>query len=236
MTIHVYSIVKNVEYLLPYFLRHYLTFADKIFIIDDCSTDRTKEIAISSSKVKLLNFKRTGIDFHDDVIETLESSYKKYSRGIADWVICVDSDEFIYHKDINNVLQKQCNAGAQVLKSIGYTMVSEKVPNKNGQIYDECKTGIRTRQYDKTVIFNPKNDITFGRGQHTTNVSGNVKFIDAGLLLLHYRYLSKEYFIERSNILYEGIGFDNRTRKYRMKRGLAWYNKHLKSGLIKVIG
>ena len=235
MVIHVYSIVRNDEYILPYFLRHYSIFADKIFIIDDHSTDNTREVATSFPKVELLNFEYNRGFNEDDFNNTLESSYKKHSRGIADWVMCVDSDEFIYHKDIINVLQEQCNAGSQVLKTDGYTMVSEKNPDKDGQIYDECKMGMRTKQYDKTVVFNPKIDITFGHGRHITNIPKGIEVVDVGLLLLHYRYLSKEYFIKRSNHLYDRAGYDDKTRKYRMKRGLSWYDRSLKSNLIKVI-
>jgi glycosyltransferase involved in cell wall biosynthesis len=42
----------NEERFLPYFLRHYSTFCDKIFIFDNCSTDKSKEI-IKSLKFRL---------------------------------------------------------------------------------------------------------------------------------------------------------------------------------------
>ena len=56
MTIHVYNIVHNEEFLLPYYLRHYEQFADKIFIFDDESTDRTAEIAKAHPKVTYLKY------------------------------------------------------------------------------------------------------------------------------------------------------------------------------------
>ena len=54
--IDVYGIVRNEEFLLPYFLRHYETFAYRIFICDDHTTDRTREIAKTHAKVSLLDY------------------------------------------------------------------------------------------------------------------------------------------------------------------------------------
>ena len=236
MKIHVYSIVRNDRYILPYFLRHYSTFADRIFIIDDHSTDDTAEIAKANPKVTLLPFEYDRGMNEDDFNDCLEKSYKKYSRGNADWVICVDSDEFIYNKDIIFELAKQSIDKNKVLRSEGYMMVSEVLPSGNGQIYDECKKGVRTKSYDKTVIFNPEIDITFSHGRHFSQYPTDIIAVNAGMLLLHYRYLSKEYFIERSTHLYERCNFDQKTKDYRMKRGLAWYKDSLKSDqLIDVI-
>ena len=232
MKIHIYSIVRNDRYILPFFLRHYSTFADRIFIIDDHSTDDTAEIAKANSKVTLLPFEYNRGMNEDDFNDCLEKSYKKYSRGNADWVMCVDSDEFIYNKDIVFELAKQSINKNKVLRSEGYMMVSEKLPGGSGQIYDECKKGIRVKEYDKTVIFNPDIDITFGHGRHSTKYLAGVLPVDAGMLLLHYRYLSREYFIQRSTHLYERCNFDQKTRNYRMRRGLAWYENSLKSKLL----
>lgn len=235
MKIHVFSIVHNDEYILPYFLRHYSLFADKIFIIDDHSIDKTKDIVRTNPKVELLDFEyKRGMN-ETDFNDCFEKSYKKYSRGVADWVICADSDEFIYHKDILEVLKKQRENGVRIIKSAGYMMVSEILPSGDGQIYEENNLGVRFKGYDKPVIFDPTLDIKFGDGRHTIKNLDNVSIERAKILLLHYRYLSREYFIKRSTHLYERANMDKRTKDYRMKRGLAWYNNALKMKLEKVI-
>ena len=227
--------MRNEEYMLPYFLRHYETFADKIFIFDDHSTDRTVEIARDHNKTILQDFKYNRGMNEDDFNDCFEKSYKKYSRDLADWVICVDGDEFIYNKNVIGVLKEQKERGVQVIQSIGYMMVSEVLPQKKGQIYEESKKGIRFPKYDKTVIFDPSLDITFGEGRHTTNIPRGAKVAQKDLLLLHYRYLSKEYFLERSNMQWPRTNMDDKTINYRMKRGVAWYKRNLKSPKLKEV-
>jgi len=235
MIIHVYSIVRNDSYILPYFLRHYSTFADKIFIFDDHSTDDTREIASRTPNVECLPFEYNRGMNEEDFNDCFEKSYKKYSRGVADWVICVDSDELIYSPNIKEALAGHRERGHQILKSTGYMMVSEKLPSCTGQIYEESNLGVKFPGYDKPVIFDPSLDIKFGEGRHSVTPPKGVKIEKAEILLLHYRYLSRDYFIKRSEVLYERIGMDDSMKKYRMTRGLDWYDRHLRSKLTKVL-
>lgn len=190
MVIHVYSIMRNEEDLLPYFLRHYSTFADKIFIIDDKSTDKTVKIAKTNKKVRLLPYKFTEGYFEKERNDCFEGFYKKYSRGVADWVMVVDGDEFIYHKNLVAVLKEQQKLGRKVIKTAGYTMYSEFFPTTKGQIYEECYMGSRSHLFDKAVIFNPAVDVHFSGGRHETYLPPGIDRYRAKILLLHYRYLS----------------------------------------------
>lgn len=211
--------------MLPYFLRHYETFADKIFIINDHSTDRTAEIARVHPKVQLLDFEYDRGLNEADFSNCFAQTYKKYSRGKADWVVCVDADELIYNKDIAKVLGEQRQRGMRVLKCTGYQMISKTLPTTDGQIYDECKTGGRSRGFDKPVIFDPTLDITFGDGRHTIQVPDGISIGWAKLLLLHYKYLSRDFYIERSKIVYPRTsGMTKEVIDYRLKRALRWYD------------
>ena len=234
MKIHVYSIMRNEEFLLPYFLRHYSLFADKIFIIDDHSTDKTAEIAKSNPKVQLLDFEYNRGLNEEDLSCSFEKSYRKYSRGVADWVMCVDGDEFIYNENIVNVLQRARKHGIRAIKSTGYTMVSEAFPTTKGQIYEECCMGSRCRGYDKPVIFDPELCVYFGDGRHTITLPEGVNCVKAKLLLLHYRYLSKNFFLNRSKESFARVEMSDKIKDYRIRRGLKWYDNSLDK-LIKVI-
>jgi glycosyltransferase involved in cell wall biosynthesis len=230
MKVFVFSIMWNNEYILPYFLRHYSTFAERIFIFNDHSTDKTAEIAKANPKVTLLDFEYDRGLNEDDFNDCFERAYKEYARGKADWVMCVDADELIYNKQITKVLEQQKNRGVRVLKSPSYQMISKTFPETDGQIYDECKTGIRSPRFDKTVVFDPMLDITFGPGRHSINLPEGIEAADAGLLMLHYKYLSRDFIIERNKIAYPRYyGMSEKDRNYRMRRALDTYDSAINS-------
>lgn len=227
MKIDLYTQVRNEEKLMPYFLRHYETFVDNIFIIDDKSTDKTVEIAKKNSKVKILkpNYK---IDF-DEITRNnyFEDIYKKYSRKDTDWVIYVDGDEFIYHKNILKVLKEQQERKRKLIKVNGYAMISRKFPTTNKQIYKECNIGVRTRYYDKVIIFNPKIDLKFTIGRHLPPITKeNFKSDRCGILLLHYRYLSEKFIVERWDC--STRNHSKKTVNRRIRKDLARFKEYLK--------
>ena len=232
--IYVFSIMWNEEYILPYFLRHYSTFADKIFIINDHSTDKTVEIALSHPKVEVLDFPHKRGLHNDDFNECFEAFYKKHAQGKADWVMCVDADEFIYHPDIKKYLNEEELKEVNVLEPISYMMVSREIPKTDGQIYDVCKTGERTPKFVKPVVFKPEWGVKFvkGKGRHQVNLP--VK--KSELLLLHYKYLSRDYLIKKALESYKRRPeMDEKTKKYRLDRALKHYDSIIKAGLKEVI-
>ena len=211
MKIHVYSVMWNEEFILPYFLRHYTQFAD-VFIINHHCTDKTLEIA--KNKATILDY-----PFHRQFTERDHSrafklAYEKYSKG-ADLVMCVDADEFILNEKLDGDL----------IKVTSYMMISEKPPTTDGQIYDEIKTGVRMRSFDKPIIFNPLLDIRFGNGRHT--VEAGIEPLRTGVRMLHYKYLGKNYYFERSRLVYPRKDKTDEVIDYRLKRGLKWYDDHI---------
>ena len=234
MKIHVFSIMHNEERLLTYFLRHYSTFADKIFIFDDDSTDRTAEIAKKNPKVQIFHFPNPtpGKNNEGAMNKCFVESYKKFSRGIADWVMFVDGDEFIYHKDIVNVFEKAKKDGENVLKTTAYSMISEKFPTTEGQIYEECCYGIRNVDQDKSVIINPEIDIDYFQARHFIIMPPGIHWQRVGLLFLHFQHISKEYFIERYTHSFPRRNYTSKGAAFRMRKGLAFFDR---KPLIKII-
>ncbi len=136
--VDVYSIMRNEIKILPYFLRHYETFADRIFVWDDGSDDGTREILDAHPKVNVLPL---NLGRADDVyfVNHLWPQYKEISRGYADWVMCVDADEFIYHPNLMEKLEELGSKGVKRICCRGFTMYHPKFPTTTGQIYDEIK-------------------------------------------------------------------------------------------------
>lgn len=237
MIVHVYSIMRNEEFFLPYFLRYYSTFADKIFIIDDHSTDKTVEIARENKKVTVLKYDydiSRGYN-EQDHIDAITKAYKKYSRGRADWVMCADGDEIIYNKDIIGNFEKLQKKGIRIVRTTAYAMFTGKLPKTNKQIYEDYPYGVRERRYDKPVVFDPELDIVFGEGRHFIISPTEIWPQRGKLFLLHYRYLSREYFKKRSTKLLARLNLTARLRTDLLKGGLHFYDKTIKTKLEKVV-
>src|SRR3989344_9703473 len=141
--------------------------------------------------------------------------------------MCVDGDEFIYNRDIVSALENARAAGKRVLKTTGYTMMSRTLPKGNGQIYEECTRGLRAKGYDKEIVFDPNLDITFSDGRHSISVAEGLRPIKAKLVLLHYRYLSRDYLIERTKNIFARMDMSDEIKAYRLKRGLEMFDKNI---------
>ena len=203
--IFVFSVVHNEEFMLPHFLKHYEPYAERIFIIDDHSTDKTAEIAKAHPKVTYSEYAFEGLN-EDEFNLTFESMTSDIYP--SEWAVCVDCDEFI------TGLETLDNEVAGILKPTGYTMVG-----RTGKLED-CHP-VRDNKYDKPVVFDPELDVRFGPGRHTVNLPTR----ESKLKLLHYKYPSREYYLERNSKIYPRI-MDKKTAEYRIKKGLAWYDDH----------
>jgi glycosyltransferase involved in cell wall biosynthesis len=204
LKIDIYSTMRNEIKLLPYFLRHYETFATRIIVWDDNSDDGTKEMLESHPLVTILPCKRlNGEDMNtlDDYafVRDLWPQYETISRGKADWVMIADTDELVYHPNMVEKLEELTAKGVQKIFNYGYTMYHPEFPSTTGQIYEEVKLGWPDKWSKKTSTFNPAIYIRWSHGRH--HVIGGRRIpteFDTGINILHFRYLGKEYFLERN--------------------------------------
>lgn len=207
MTINVYTIVWNEEFMLPHFLKHYSQFADRIFVIDDHSTDLTAQIAKAHPLVSYSKYGFEGLN-EDEFNDTFESFTR---NNHSDWGMVVDADEFLDHPDMRAYLNEE----GGVLKTNGYMMIG-----KTGKLED-CKA-IRMKSFDKPVVFTGDLVFRLGDGRHSIDFPTK----DSDINLLHYKYPSREYYEERNKLAYPRI-MNKKETKYRLKKGLDWFDANI---------
>lgn len=155
----------NEERILPYWLRHYSTFATQLVVHDSFSTDRTREIAASFG-AEVRDFDMGG-KVNDPLMARIKG--EGWIGTDADWVIFSDADEFVYFPlGVDRTLAHYEQNHVAVAKTYGYEMVSDQPPTGEGQIYDEIKMGARDDRWYGKYLWNPRlvQRIIFQMGAH----------------------------------------------------------------------
>lgn len=197
MTIWLYCICHNEARLMPYLLRHYTPWVDKLIFYDDASDDGTAQLIAAAPQTELRPWTGSSGMVDDEFLELANRQYRE-ARGQADWVLWIDADEFIYHPQVREVLARYQQEGVTVPLVAGYAMIATALPKGEGQIYDYIKTGMPSPEWSKRVVFNPNIDMRWHVGRHSlfvdaSNQSQIIPSAQADLKLLHYRYLGTDY-------------------------------------------
>jgi len=193
MKILVFVITYNCRDVLPFFLRHYETFADEISAFDDHSTDGTREMLKAHPKVILRDWPHEPGINEDLFLAHWQEWYPK-ARGAFDWVFIPDPDEMIYSPDMLGTLALAKSVGIEVIKPTGFNMMGDGLPKDDGrQIYEINQMGVHAPVYSKPVVFDPNIKINWIRGKHDLENCNPVVGRETGMKLLHFRYLGAEY-------------------------------------------
>jgi len=225
MKFHVYAINWNEENILRSFFKHYYQ-AEHIYILDNNSSDRSVEIAQSYSAT-IIPFD-TNNTLDDSMHAVLKNTIWKRSRGIVDYVIVQDLDEFLFFpKFPNNIMAGLINLkenGITISKSQGYNMYCTDEEYDTFTKYEQSITSFITNGciyphhtlYDKCLVFDPNkiDETNFTVGSHSCSPTGEVKFDTTRTLLLHYKYMGKNNQINRYKVVRDRIGVKNRERNY----------------------
>lgn len=206
MNILVCAHVRNEAALMPFFLRHYATFASCIIIFDDGSTDGTREIVAAHPIAELRDLPFTGLD--EGKLLALAHEEVRKARDKCGIVMWPDVDEFITHSDVPAALKRYMQAGYDVVRPLGFNAVGEGLPEDDGksQLLDLMTIGVPAPVYSKPIIVNPAATIEWGLGKHVIarpgtriNPWGDVYAPDPWRLRLHhFRFLGFKYCSERN--------------------------------------
>lgn len=216
MRIHLYTICWNEIQLLPYFLRHYQEICDKIFVYDNGSDDGTQDLVAEHPLCELRHIDSQG-QYHEGALLKVKGQFWKESRRTADWVICCDIDELLFHPHLLTYLRECQERGVTIPTPAGWQLLNSRFPTGGDQIYSEIKTGFPDPFYAKRIIFNPSaiDEMNYTPGCHSAAPVGNViEHADPLLKLLHCKYLGLEYVTQRNALLAARLSEFNRARGF----------------------
>jgi glycosyltransferase involved in cell wall biosynthesis len=176
MNIHAHIITWNREDSLHLTVNYYKSFCSKIFIYDNFSDDRTREIAEEMGCI-VSTFGRAGSLDDGEYLKVKNNCWK---GSDADYVIVCDDDEILL--PLNNLINKDVS----IYRTEGYDMFSETVPRET---WLDCNKGIRNKNYDKLIFFDPNRikEINYVYGCHEAKPTGDINWSNGAMKLLHYR-------------------------------------------------
>lgn len=176
MRIELISMWYNEAFLAPFFFNHY-NWVDKIHILLDADTDDcTEEIAARYPNVSLdrISFP----DMMDDLIKSRKINEKYHSIKNADYVIVVDSDEFIA---CNMIAESVRNHISATQKDLYFSTLWQTYQHQDDTKPDSTKpTILQRRNGDPTIancnikptIAKAGLDIVWGVGNHAVVLNG----------------------------------------------------------------
>lgn len=219
MKIWIFSVCRNNADIIPWYLRHYGQFADRILVWDDRSDDGSRELLKAHPSVTLFDCPWQGLD--ED--KNLHHAYDVYpsARRKADWCFWVDMDEFVVPGQFtlgSNVAERMISTlfdPSQVILTAGFNMVGDGLP-RNGywhkQIYELNPMGVSAPVYSKPVVFRPEAKVRWVRGKHALEETTPSTSTKPLLKLLHYRFLGAAYTAQRNAKNFERA----------IDKGVAW--------------
>lgn len=183
----VYTFAWNEAAMMPFFLRHYSVFADRIIVFDEHSTDGTREMLESHPLVEIRDWDKGMNDML--FLDTIHHTYRE-ARGQADWIMWPDVDEFLYTPDLLSELRGPHSIlgshGLALIKTADHPTV---VDDGKSQIYDLVKTGFRQENEDKYITWKPEIEVQFKVGRHELH-GCNVPAEHRPFKLLHAHFVN----------------------------------------------
>lgn len=213
--VHAYFLCFNEEYILPHLLRHYSSFCEKIYILDNQSTDNSVMIINSFPNTEIITWESNN-EVRDDLYLNLKNNVWKKSIGISDYVIVGDADEFLYHEDMVKFLTLSKQRNFTIFRPEGYHMIGDEdlILDKDDNLLEKVKFGIKGNSNDKLMLFdcNKIKEINYSFGCHIANPVGDVVMCsDPKLKMLHYKYLGLHDFIPKQKLRGDRLSQFNRN-------------------------
>ncbi|KQS53833.1 hypothetical protein ASG17_12770 [Brevundimonas sp. Leaf363] len=207
--------------MLEHFFRHY-DWVDRFFILDDSSTDGSREYLESRDDVEVKTLVKANPDSWVDSARQIYNSCWKASRGLADWVVITNIDEHLYHPDMRAYLARASQNGVTAIPALGYQMICDSKPNLQSLLSRDHRMGCPWRNMGRLAIFNPAEieETNFKQGRHRADFTGHVVLPAADdVINLHYKYMGEAETHARHRAQGERLGDIDRERGWGHKYG-----------------
>jgi hypothetical protein len=235
--VHAFFLCYNEANLLPHLLKHYLSFCERVTILDNNSTDNSVDIINSFSNTDIIPWDSKE-ELNDALYIKLKNHVWKSSIGYADYVIVGDADEFLYHENMIDFLIECKEKGVTLFRPEGFHMVADGDFNlkPTDDLISLVKNGIRLPVLDKLMMFdcNKIANINYNFGCHNANPQGEIILHQYnGLKMLHYKFLGIENYVYRNSLRRERLSQFNKDNglgvyyMYSDDENVKDYNEHL---------
>jgi hypothetical protein len=214
MNVYLYAPCWNDEAMIPYFLRHYEPVADRMFVFDDGSTDRSVELLRASPKVEVRTFEHRSDAHCFDSRDLWENAWKEH-RGEADWIIACNLDEHADHPDLRGYLERCTREGITIVPAAGYNMLSDRFPECAGRLCEHLRRGAPGPNVTKTMIFSARDieTMNYEPGRHRCKPAGRVVAPSRPeVRILHYKHLGFDFVLRRHGELAARLRPGDRSR------------------------
>jgi hypothetical protein len=203
-TVWAFTQAWNEEAMLPFYINHYSRLAERLIIYDAGSQDRTVELAQLCPKVEVRRF---ASNFQNNFEKAkLSNTCWKAARGLADFVVWSDVDEFIIPQDrVGWRTFFERNTGKTIFGGFDFNMVNVgdlSVLNVDAPLIEQVVLGSHINSmYQKTLLFSPNLlEIGYGPGHHHVSPQGSLEHGEI-VHILHQKFALGLDFIEKRHRL-----------------------------------
>lgn len=225
MKVDVYVLCYNEERLIPFMLDYWATFATNVYVLDNESTDNSIKLLKNENRfnVEIITYK-TNNELNDLKYLELKNNIWKNSIGKCDFVMVCDMDEALFSPNIIEELTYMKHNNMTILFPKIYNMFSNNFPiyEPNKFLHEIVCNGIEYQSFGKRVLFDPNKitEINYQPGAHQCSPVGIINYYDRNkIFLLHYKFLSIQYVLDRYRMYHERMSDINKQYKWGFQYG-----------------
>lgn len=212
MNISIYILCYNEEAMISFCVNFYRQRfpAASITILDNFSTDKTVEIARNLG-CEIYQFD-TQNKISDLMYQYLKNNCWKKSQN--HWQLICDADEML---DITEgELINEENMGTTIISGEGWNLVNMNNDLNIAGIDHGYRDNDVCQFYDKSLLFNKAfiTEMNYSIGAHSALPEGRSDWSKRKYRLLHYKYISPDFMVERYKLYASRLSDDNKKNSW----------------------